>query len=255
MPVYNSVAIAWLCMESLCRQNKPVEGWELIIYEEMHLTMLGESFFRKYEDKLKAVGCEKIVYLTSMEWVPLSQKWVHIARAASATSEYYCMCATDNYYQPNMLIESEKAIEEGDWNIVVKGYFYDFFMDKVVYYDLHSIMGLQMTASTKRVREFPMDVRRRGVDTWVASQFKNKVNIIESEGWNHILCTNGLNNISDYRWQLIEKEEAPFYHTDTKMIDIIPGAICVRLWNLSRRLRELCQQSNCSSIEGTIPPR
>jgi hypothetical protein len=235
--------------------DNPTEGWELIVFEEIHLTMLGEAFFRGYEARLYAAGCENLTYLSEDYWVPLSQKWVLIAQAAAPTSEYYCMCAADNYYQPNMLCESERTIKEGEWSVVTKGYFYDFMLNKLVLYNYHSmpLIGLQMTAATDRVREFPMDVRFRGIDTWMASQFGNKVNIIESEGWKHILCTNGMNNISNYRGQLIEAAEPPFNPTLTKMIDVVPGDICVRLWNLSRKIQELCQPSNFSKIEGTIP--
>jgi len=56
LPVWNSKRIAWLPMESLCRQLKPSCGWELIIFEEVHGEQLGEDFFRAYEERLKEAG-------------------------------------------------------------------------------------------------------------------------------------------------------------------------------------------------------
>src|SRR3989304_1458674 len=109
VPIYNSVGIAWLVMESLCRQNKPINGWELIVFEEQHPTQIGEEWVRAYEERLAEVGCERVLYLTSETKVPLSIKWGDMARASAETSEYFCMCGCDDYFHPYHLIEAEGA--------------------------------------------------------------------------------------------------------------------------------------------------
>jgi hypothetical protein len=83
LPIWNSQNILWLCLESLCRQYKPVEGWELICFEEKYKFQVGESYIKTFQARLKEVGCEKIVYLSSGDKVPLSMKWVKIAKASS----------------------------------------------------------------------------------------------------------------------------------------------------------------------------
>lgn len=200
--------------------------------------MLGEKFFNSYWGRLQEAGCKKITILTDIDRLALSQKWIKIAQAASDTSEYFCMCAADNYYAPDMLIEAEKVIKEGEWSVVTKGYFYDFFLDKVVLYEYFQIplVGLQMTASTKRVREFDMEIKHHGVDTWMGSHFGNKANIVNTGSWKHILCTNGLNNISTYRWEMIALNTGPFSQTDTKLEEIVPEGIAYRIKDLSRQL-------------------
>lgn len=44
MPLYNSKYIAWLAMESLCRQKNVTFDWELIVSEEQNDEMYGEEF-------------------------------------------------------------------------------------------------------------------------------------------------------------------------------------------------------------------
>jgi hypothetical protein len=246
LPIWNSKKIAWLCFESLCRQNKPAEGWELIVFEGYHAEQVGEKFIRSYEDRLIAVGCERIVYLTDIIKYPLPQKWVKIALASSETSEYFCMCAADNYYQPFMLIDSENAIKQADWCLVTRGYFYDFYIRKIIRYHCNAIVGLQMTAKTSYVREFPLVDIPCGIDMWFAMQMQEvahkrgvnlKIFIDGSDHYENILCTNGLNNISNMRYKYFEDTQPPFYKTDKRLIDIVPEDISDELIRIGKILK------------------
>jgi hypothetical protein len=247
LPVYNSLKILWLPMESLCRQQKPIDGWELIVFEEMHLQQIGEGWIRGYKERLKAVGCEKIVYLTDMKKVPLSQKWVRIAQAASKTSRYYCLCASDDYYHPFMLREAEVNIKQADWCLTPRGYFYDFYRDMVVQYHYNSMTGMQMTGKTSKIKRFPLQEVNLGVDGWMSRNMINQAHakgkklkalLCTSDNWQQILCTNGLNNISIKRHKFWQDDiQPPFYPTETKLEDIVPDDIYKRLKDLSQWLR------------------
>ena len=246
LPVWNSQRVAWLPMESLCRQNKPVKGWELIIFEESHKTQLGEAFFRGYESRLKEVGCEQIKYLTSDFRIPLSQKWVTMAKASARTSKYFCLCGADDYYHSNLLCESEDAIEGADWLITPKGYFYDFNQDKIILYNINTLTGLHMTAKTKLARKLPMEEVNRGVDGWftknlirVGRKMKGSIQVYMSfsEQWKHILCTNGLNNISLERHKYFTEVRPPFYSTDAVLTDIVPEDIAIRLKGIAKSFK------------------
>jgi glycosyltransferase involved in cell wall biosynthesis len=245
LPIWNMKKITWLCLESLCRQKKPNNGWELIVFEGHHAEQIGEKFIRSYEERLNLVGCERIVFLTDIVKLPLPQKWLRIALESSETSEYFCMCAGDNYYQPFMLQDSENAIKEADWCIVTRGYFYDFYLKKIIKYHLTGMIGLQMTARTSYVREFPLADLPCAIDTWFATQMINvahkretmlRVFIDGSDHWENILCTNGLNNISKTRYKFFEDIHPPFYDTDKRLIDIVPEDISDELTRLSKIL-------------------
>lgn len=236
LPVWKSKDIAWLCMESLCRQ-KPVDEWELLIFEEVHKEALGQKFFHSYSDRLKETGCKRVEYQTSMEKYPLSMKWVMIARQSDKNSEAFCLCAADNYYDPHMLQDAERNIKKADWCITPKGYFYDFQTERVLRYDFATIVGLQMTAKTRLVRQFPMEEVNKGVDTWFARKLGLKGSIFLDNYWQGILCTQGLNNISHERCKYFDDPQHPFYSTRKKLINIVPVDIYHRLTTLTRCLK------------------
>jgi len=242
LPVWNSKDIAWLCMESLCNQIKPESDWELIVFEEKHHNALGKTWFEEYLCRLK--GCKRVLYLTSDDKVPLPQKWVEIAQASSWDSEAFLMCAADNYYHQWMLRDVEAAIKEADWCLMTKGFFYDFNMDRVFYYQYNGIVGLHMAAKTHMVRKFEKDDRDRGVDSWFSQQMMKvahdsgvllKCFIDGTEHFKHTVCTNGYNNISTGRVNLFKTYTHPFYPTDVKLDEIVPE-------DVYSRMKTLCQK-------------
>lgn len=238
LPAWNSRKIAWLCMESLCRQQKPNDEWELIIFEEKHSGQLGEKYFRSYENRL---SCSRLVYLTSDEKIPLPQKWVTIANETSEESIAYLMCAADNYYHQFMLRDTEAAIREADWCIMTKGYFYDFSLDEVCEYNYTGLVGLHMAAKTDMVKQFEKSSIERGIDGWFSKQMMSvahdrglllKCFIDGSDHWQGTVCTNGYNNISLGRGNLLRTYKAPFYQTETKLKDIVPKDVYLRMKKL-----------------------
>src|SRR3990172_13426350 len=100
LPVYAS-EIAWLAMESLCRQKTNVK-WELIIYEDEQYP-LGENFYRQYQSRLHDVGCNTLLYKYSPERIPLSYKWREISLMANKSSLGILLQAADNYSEPNRI--------------------------------------------------------------------------------------------------------------------------------------------------------
>lgn len=277
LPIWNSKEIAWLCLESLCRQNKPENGWELIVFEEVHPTAVGESFIRSYEERLRGVGCEKINYMTTYERLPLSQKWVYIAKAAVDDSKYFCLCAADNYYHPWMLQDAEKQIGEADWCVQTRGYFYDFSLDLVTEYFypvmgigkeviinskpfvVGPLVGLQMYASTPMVKRFPLVDVWRGVDSWFSIQMqiysiaKNgkdgflKCFVDGSDHHENTLCTNGYNNISTGRVNFFKEMRKPFYATEKKLEEIVPEDIYKRIYGMDKLRKEEAEPGSDNS--------
>lgn len=239
LPVWNSVRIAWLCMESLCRQERPVDGWELIIFEETFPNALGKEFYLGYQDRLKLVGCEKITYLTAFERIPLSMKWVKISYAAAPTSQYYILCAADNYYAPTMLQGVEKNVPSADWFITTQCYFYDFNLRKIIRYHYQGNIGIQMAARTALVQKMPLEIKNKGVDGWFFSRLHpTKVIKDPSDHWKKSLCTNGLNNISKSRHIFFTNPRGAFLACSENLCNIVPDDICNRMLVLSNQLKK-----------------
>jgi hypothetical protein len=230
LPVWNSVKIAWLCLESLCNQHKPNDGWELIICEEAQANYLGKEFFMGYQDRLKLVGCEKITCMEIREKTPLSIKWVKMSYIAAPTSQYFLLCAADNYYHPWMLQDIEKNMPPAEWFITTQGYFYDVNLKKLIQYKHLGSIGLQMAAKTSLVQRMPLEIKNRGVDGWF---FKNlhpaKIVRDPSDHWKFTLCTNGLNNISKSRHIFFTNPHGPFYNTTEVLQNIVPEDIYKRM--------------------------
>jgi hypothetical protein len=185
--------------------------------------------------------------MTSDRKYSLSEKWVMIAREAAETSEYFCLCAADNYYHPHLIWDAEAGIAEADWCLLTKGFFYDFHLDSVVYYDYNSLIGLCMAARTSFVRQFPLEVLPCGIDGWFSEQMKIvahekhdrmlHVLIFGNDHWKKMLCTNGLNNISIKRRDRLKDPKAPFYPSEVPLDAIVPFDIVKRLKDISQCLK------------------
>jgi hypothetical protein len=251
LPVYNSKKIAWLPMESFCRQVDAPD-WELIIFED-GLNQLGEAFFMSYESRLKGAGCVRVKYMdNSFKFPklplrrPLPQKWVMIANEASPKSSAFVMCAADNYYHKYLVSDANKAIRQADWCIMTKGFFYDFGLDAVRFYHYFGMVGLTMTARTSMVRQFEHSDLERGIDNWFSLQMMRvagqktgmlKTFMDNTEHYRGMLCTNGLNNISTGRINYLRSCLHPFYKTDVLLEDIVPEDICISLKGITESMK------------------
>jgi len=216
----------------------PKDQWELIVFEEQHGEQLGECFFRGYQKRLRNVGCARLLFLSCKEKYSLSIKWLIISHFTAPKSEYYCLCAADDYYSPYMLLDAEKYIKKSDWIVTPRGFFYDFNYNTILQYELFAPFGLQMIANTERVKTLPAMEVTKGVDTWFSSHMGKKMMIdMSSNHWSKALFTNGLNNISKERFLFFKEAQPPFYETKTELNEIVPDDISKRLKTLSTCLR------------------
>jgi len=229
MPVWNAKDIAWLSMESMCKQVNVSFGWELIVFEERHVKQLHEDWFRGYQDRLEKAGCVSIKYITRKEKLTLAEKWSIMGRAADKDSKFFALWAADDYSHKYRLVDSMEAMDKGwDWFSMGSSYFYDFITDKVIVYCKvgRNGTGIQMCAATKLVRKLPMRRRARIVDFWFARN-ANPQNILrdKSDHWRGTLCTNGFNTISKRRDRYFIKPVFPFKASHVKLEQIVPADI------------------------------
>jgi len=235
IPVWNSKDIAWLAMESLCRQQTNRQ-WELIVFEERHAQACGEDFFRDYLKRLRDAGCRHFYYLTSDIRLPLSQKWARLGREADKRSRMFCICDADNYYQKYMIQDTWEAFKKGhDWLTAKSGYFYNCLSGIVAAYDLKertaSKTGLQMSIDTRLMRRLPTQEKHRLLNAWIFTNCRPDKPKDEKKHLN-TLCTHGYNNISDKRGKMIDNFKMPFYQTTKRLDEIIPADIAEKLASL-----------------------
>jgi len=64
LPLYNAGAVAWLALESLCRQAGEYPGFEVVVCEEQagH-DVVGYETVQAYRGRLRRAGCERVRYI------------------------------------------------------------------------------------------------------------------------------------------------------------------------------------------------
>jgi len=236
MPVWEAKDIAWLSMQSLCRQVNVSFGWEFIVFEEKHVGQLGEDWFRGYYDRLEKVGCVKFQYITQEEKITLGEKWALMGRAADENSKFFALWAADDYSHKYRLADAMEAMNKGrDWFSMGGSYFYDFITNKIIVYRKVGRYGtgIQMCAATGLIRKLPVVPRAKIVDFWVAGN-ANPQNILrdKSDHWRGTLCTNGFNTISKKRRRYFTDPVFPFKASHVKLGNIVPSDIAYEIGKL-----------------------
>tara|TARA_X000001388_G_scaffold20926_1_gene13843 strand:+ start:1336 stop:2136 length:801 start_codon:yes stop_codon:yes gene_type:complete len=247
LPMYRAKNIGWLALESLCRQENVDFEWELIIIEEA-LQSMGESRVHEYKDRLEQVGCVRLEYVRLPEWIPLSQKWINIARLAD--SEGFLLAGCDDYAPPNRLSETKAMFDAGaEWTHVPVGLFYNIANDNFGVFDYslaNHVCGLDKAGLTEIVKSaLPTTATRtRSVDGWVYDQIVSYLgrpphtHMNMSEDWKRGVFTDGLNNICKTRRDLYGAEiEPPFRRLKPNEPQSLKEVIPVDVTQSLRRVR------------------
>ena len=230
LPVWNGKDIAWLALESLCRQEGVDFEWELLVFEEEHEGQLGSDFFHSYEDRLSEVG-GVVNYITQKNKLSLGEKWATLARLADNT-KMFAFCSADDYSHPNLLANGMREVDAGhDWVCIKEGYFFDIDLKKIIsYVATGRLSGLNMITTTEKAQKIPFIPRNRVVDSWLYKNIR-PTNLRKdlSLNWTRSLFTNGRNNISTQRRSYFETIRPPFKNTDISLHEIVPHDIAERL--------------------------
>ena len=234
LPLYNAKNIAWLAMESLCRQKDIDFEWELVIMEEQNGKEFGYKEAIKYSDRLKEVNCSSFKYISLEEWVPLGDKWQMIAEECQG--EIFMLQAGDCYSQPYRIKETYELMKDCDWLQSKYGIFYDLKLKKEILFN-HTLYnhpcGLNMATLTKYAVKLPRDGVKICVDSWFKAQVTrmNPQHISKwntSDNWMLGFDSNGQNNLSQ-RAKYFNNPTAPFTETRLRIKDFIPYDIFNRL--------------------------
>ena len=211
LPLFRAKYIAWLALESLCRQKNIDFKWELIICEEIFDEEFGEEQINTYKERLKNVGCTNLVYIPLSKWIPLSEKICLMIKNASESSLYYGDLGAD-MYTPSLRIKSQRDILKNnpdiDWCAIGKTIFYEIKTEKLFILDAEfSVNDASSRASRMSImRHFNICNKKIGIDGTI---FKFIKNFAKSKGkkfttyldnsdelWMESLNVHGLNNLS-----------------------------------------------------------
>lgn len=248
MPLYRSRNIAWLALESLCRQEQVNFEWELVIAQEKGSDSLTEDEIRSYEPRLAAVGCKvPIKYIELDRRVALSHKWKIIGEHSD--SKYFLLTAGDDYSNPLRLRETRDLFEEtgADWVATRYAAFYNLATQAFAILDYkrwpRHKCGVQKALRTEVIKNLPpQSSQRKSVDGWLWDrnrEFLGEVDPItawnDSDSWKKDLYTDSANKISISRRQKYRPEriQVPFRSPEdgepTDITEILPKDISKRL--------------------------
>ncbi len=236
LPIWNSKEIAWLALEGLCRQKGVDFEWELIICEEKQ-NAFGQEEVVKYVERLKKVGCVRVLYVSLDFKITLPNKWRMIAEKISTSSKVFILQSADDFSEPNRLKNSyDLIVNKGhDWVQNKKTVMYNVKNGKTLLYNPNSYgypTGLNMAVSTELLGKLQPSFILRGVDRWfINSAAPKKLLWLDNEldGGCH---TFGLNNISLDNKKYFDVPRPPFYKTDVKIETILPKEILTKLQTL-----------------------
>ena len=234
LPIINMQNIAWLAMESLCRQEFS-QPWELIIVCEKQMGPT-PKFFEQYYGYLKAANCVRIELIQPDLRMHLNIKWRTIALASSPSSTMLVLQAGDCYSHPQRLAQ-HYAYHHADWHNTLSGYFYNISSKKTALFSTSTAQattGLDMAMSLKWARKLnKIDGRSAGVDQYLyahCQRCKGKPlrvkNFALRPGG---LDTHGHNVISKQRGGMIDNLTHHFTSHAHNLETLVPTDVLARL--------------------------
>jgi len=203
MPLFRAKYIAWLALESLCRQQGIDFEWELVCAEEQDdPEMFGQDAAMHYADRLKQVGCVKITYVPVENWIPLADKMVLLINNCSEESKVVMFQSADYYSSPFILRDQHKAFQDPkiDWFTC---------RPRTIFYEIGSgIAKMALNGTKGSGRGVKLSVarqvqdgggRRRVCDQWFLKSYVRVlghplVEHVDHENWKHAFNTDGFNN-------------------------------------------------------------
>ena len=241
IPMFRAKYIGWLPLEGLIRQKNINFKWELVIMEELKDETFGEKNIRAYEERLKKVGCVRVLYKGLKNWIPLSNKWVGLANMCDTHSRIFVPHAADNYSSPLRLSRHYEVFKNDKvhMHIPTKAIYYNISTGKTILHDT-SLVGRKddcaaRAMTTDAVRRLPKIGKRAGVDGWLRVAVRDVIGKgvfkiffdKENNNWKSGLNTYGLNIIMNRKE--FKTLKPPFTKCPIKIENNIPKDVLVRL--------------------------
>ena len=246
LPLFRAKEIAWLVLESLCRQENINFNWELIILEENFENPFGWDRIGEYVDRLSNVGCKRIKYVGLNKWIPLSAKWFFLVNECSETSELIGPNSADIYCQKNRLrIQHDRLMNsDANWYKISSNIVYDISQDKHVKFVSPNRDRTDTVSSSSKIslwKNLPLDCVKTNVDGWRYNTMNQKKEIVyyydeSSDLLNGSVNVNGLNNLSFKRSENIQKVQPPLRTCCNVLENHLPMDIVQRLISLKDKV-------------------
>lgn len=267
IPMFRAKYCGWIALESLARQVGINFNWELIVAEEINDEPFTEKrIINEYENRLRKIGCKRIVYIPVKNWQYLSNKVAGMVKHCAKSSTIYASNAADLYSPPNRLKTQYDLMSKQNIDFTSNSRTIVYDIETERYYLNNSIqrveLGEKITDGTCRtirmelMRHLPrLANRRKSIDGWMWNFFQkyrkdNKKKFIvhidlTTDNWKYGLNVHGLNNLTrGVREKRFDGQKRPSHIIDCPfdIKDTIPADILERLKN-SKKYLELHEKN------------
>lgn len=237
MPLYKSRKIIWLALEGLRNQKNIDFGWELIIFEEN-----GYSFdiINKFIDKFP--NCQRVnyVHFDNKKNMPLSTKWISIAKSATSTSKILVMQDSDDYSPNKRLYIHREHFKNRNCilSTFTKGIFYNIKTSQTMIYNNknNKRANLLNAVDIRYIKKFKDPKIYRLIFTHFFQKI-NTVNIfqdtlISQDNWKTGFFTDGYNTITIKRRVLYDRPITGYMKCRNSVMKKYPGTVLIFLMSL-----------------------
>jgi hypothetical protein len=263
LPALNAEKIIWIALKSLSYQENVTFGWELIVWEEYGKSLdIIKSFVGNFPN------CQRIVHKNINPSVEgrksgkfkgkflLIDKWIGMAKQASATSKIFVLHAADCYSSPQRLYIHNTHFKNKTclFSTQPKGIFYNIVNGKSILYNGYNTdtkplkrTHLNMALLTNDMKKIKTIEINKKIDKYILENVRklNKLSkthsshifsdeTVNSINWKYSLDTDGYNNISLSRTVYYDNIRKPFQHNTINLTRHIPGEILLYLNDLKK---------------------
>jgi hypothetical protein len=236
LPLYKSSYIVKLALESLKNQSLINFDWELVIHEESSYSL---GIIKSFIGKLP--NCKRIYYKKSkgITNIPITTKWINIAKDCSKTSTIFVLQAADDYSPTKRLYQHYEHFKNKNCLLSTQGkcIFYNMKNKKSITYDYKNRGGIHVNnAILKKDMLLMIDLKKyKGLHAFILQSIKthNKINgtyiyytdKTDNSNWMTGFCTDGYNTITTKRARLYNNPSDMYRKNTYNLKKSIPSYI------------------------------
>jgi len=246
IPLFRAKFIGWVPFEALVRQKGIEFGWELVVMEEDFDNPFSLHNITQYSQKLKNVGCVRIVYIAMSNWIPLSAKWFYLIHNISASTKVIMCNSADNYFSPHRMRHQFETLKDNhyNWYKIMGNVTYDIASRKHAKRILSDSNRKDTSGKAMHIslaRELPLANVKRGVDGWTHNTLSQTRHGFRpytdySDIWKETVNITGLNNLSLKQGKRVVACRPPLSFCCHSMKNHMPEEVVAKLVLASQHL-------------------
>lgn len=248
IPFFRAGHIGWVPFEALIRQKGVGFNWELIVMEENFDNPFTLPRILEYKDRLAAVRCSRITYISMSKWIPLSAKWYFLIQNTDPNTKVVFCNSADNYFSEHRMAMQFDKLKDNkfNWYKIMGNITYDLASKKHAKRILSDSKRKDTSGKAMHIslaRELPLANVKRGVDGWTHNTLSMSKHGFRpycdyTDIWKQTVNITGLNNLSLKQGKRVVDLRPPLTFCCHSMKNHMPEEVVGMLIASSRHLKE-----------------